>query len=293
MIVGGIAFLFSIFFASWVAQKFSRPLIRINHFTKEISRGKYKKTLSANTSIIEMNELMNTLNELTSQLKRQEEMRNQLSRDLAHEIRTPLTTLKGNIAAMMDGIWAPTTERLETCHIEINRMTRLIGNIERLNEMESQSLTLQKSEFDLKNLSSQVVANFEALIKEKHLSIRVKGENVFIHADKDKISQMVTNLLSNAVKFTPYGGSISISIEKRNPYASFIIKDTGEGMNNDELKHIFDRFYRADPSRNSRLGGQGIGLSIVKSIVDAHQGKINVSSKYGNGTTFVVDFPVE
>ena len=155
MIVGGIAFLFSIFFASWVAQKFSRPLIRINHFTKEISRGKYKKTLSANTSIIEMNELMNTLNELTSQLKRQEEMRNQLSRDLAHEIRTPLTTLKGNIAAMMDGIWAPTTERLETCHIEINRMTRLIGNIERLNEMESQLLTLQKSEFDLKNLSSK------------------------------------------------------------------------------------------------------------------------------------------
>lgn len=292
-VVGGVAFLLSILFAGWVAQKFSRPLIRINQFTKEVSKGDYQDFLEPNTPILEINELMANLNELTLQLKRQEKMRNQVSRDLAHEIRTPLTTVKGNLEAMMDGIWAPTPERLETCYIEINRMTRLIGNIERLNEMESESLVIHKTNVDLKDLSNQIVANFEALIKEKQLSVQVKGESVWIDADKDRMSQLITNLLANAIKFTPINGTISLSIEKDNQYVRYIIQDTGQGMNPDELKHIFDRFYMVDPSRNSRLGGQGIGLSIVKNIVHAHKGKITVDSDYGKGTTFVIELPIE
>lgn len=292
LIVGGVAFLFSILFAGWVAQKFSKPLIKVNHFTKKVSKGAYQEFLEPDTLIVEMNELMESLNELTSQLKRQEQMRTQLSRDLAHEIRTPLTTVKGNLEAMMDGIWAPTPERLETCYTEINRMTRLIGNIERLNEMENESLVLQKEKVNVKDLSNQVVANFEALITEKQLSVQVKGERIQINADRDRVSQVFTNLLANAIKFTPEKGSISISINKDKEYASWIIQDTGKGMSMDERSHIFDRFYMVDPSRNSRLGGQGLGLSIVKSIVHAHQGKITVDSTPEKGTTFTVELPI-
>ncbi|UJF15595.1 HAMP domain-containing histidine kinase [Jeotgalibaca sp. MA1X17-3] len=293
LIVGGTAFLFSILFAGSIAQKFSKPLITINHFTKKVSKGGYQDFLEPDTPIVEMNELMENLNELTSQLKRQEKMRSQLSRDLAHEIRTPLTTVKGNLEAMMDGIWAPTPERLETCYIEINRMTRLIGNIERLNEMERESLVIQKTKVNVKDLSNQVVANFEALIKEKQLSIQVNGESVQVQADRDRISQVFTNLLANAIKFTPEKGRISISIEKNKEYIKWTIQDTGKGMSVDELSHIFDRFYMVDPSRNSRLGGQGIGLSIVKSIVHAHQGKITVDSIPEKGTSFTVKLPIE
>lgn len=292
-ILGGAAFLFSILFAGWVAQKFSKPLVKINHFTKKVSKGGYQDFLEPDTPIVEMNELMENLNELTSQLKRQEKMRTQLSRDLAHEIRTPLTTVKGNLEAMMDGIWAPTPERLETCYIEINRMTRLIGNIERLNEMERESLVIQKTKVNVKDLSNQVVANFEALIKENQLSIQVNGESVQVQADRDRISQVFTNLLANAIKFTPEKGRISISIEKNKEYIKWTIQDTGNGISVDELSHIFDRFYMVDPSRNSRLGGQGLGLSIVKSIVHAHQGKISVDSTPEKGTTFIVELPIE
>lgn len=292
LMVGGAAFLFSIFFAGWVAQKFSQPLVKINHFTKKVTKGAYQDFLEPDTPIVEMNELMENLNELTSQLKRQEKMRIQLSRDLAHEIRTPLTTVKGNLEAMMDGIWAPTPERLETCYSEINRMTRLIGNIERLNEMESETLVLRKTKVDLNDLSNQVVANFEALIKEKQLSVHIKGKNESIDVDRDRISQVFTNLLANAIKFTPQKGSISISIDKNKEYVRWMIQDTGKGMSTDERSHIFDRFYMADPSRNSRLGGQGIGLSIVKSIVEAHQGRVAVDSKVGKGTLFIVEIPL-
>lgn len=293
LFVGTAAFLFSIIFAAWVARMFSRPLVHINRFTKKISMGTYQDVLPARTSIVEMNELITSLNDLSSQLERQENMRNQLSRDLAHEIRTPLTTVKGNLEAMIDGIWEPTPERLETCYQEINRMARLIENIEQLNAMESQTLVLHKTSFDLKELSRQVAANFEALAQEKNLTVLVKGESTMICADKDKISQLITNLLANAVKFTPPNGTISLSVKKEKQKARLVVEDNGEGIKAENIARIFDRFYMTESSRNSRIGGQGIGLSIVKSIVNAHGGDIHVDSTVGKGTRFTVEIPDE
>ena len=122
------------------------------------------------------------------------------------------------------------------------------------------------------------------------MKVEVTGKPVKIHADKDKVSQIITNLLTNALKFTPPGGEIQITVNEEDGGVVFRIADTGEGIRKEDIARIFERFYMVEPSRNSRLGGQGIGLAIVKSIVRAHKGTIKVESTYGRGTTFTIVF---
>ena len=170
----------------------------------------------------------------------------------------------------------------------MNRIARLIGDIDRINELESQYNRLQLTRFDLAALTRRIAAGFEALANEKALKLIVEGETVPIQADEDKISQVVTNLLVNAIKFTPADGTIRIQVLREQDKAVFRIQDTGEGISPDDLGKVFERFFMTDPSRSRKLGGKGIGLSIVKSLVQAHGGEITVDSVLGKGTTFTV-----
>lgn len=282
----------AVIFGTLIAKRVSIPMVKVSRFTKEIAQGNYANQLPSETGIKEMNELVSSVNDLSNQLQRQQEIRNQLSSDIAHEIRTPLTTLKGNIEAMLDGVWEVTPERLQNCYEEVNRITRLIGQIDKINEIESHHHTMLKTDFDLTELSQQVAASFEGIAHDKKVKVAVTGKPTSIHADKDKVSQVITNLMANAVKFTPPGGEIHLSISQEDWNAILRITDTGEGIRPEDLTRIFERFYMAEPSRNSQLGGQGIGLAIVKSIVKAHKGTITVDSTLGRGTTFIVTLPI-
>ena len=142
-------------------------------------------------------------------------------------------------------------------------------------------------------LTQQVAGTFQALLIEKGIECAINGEAVLISADRDKIHQVVTNLLYNAIKFTPSGGHIDLQVSQISGAASFKITDTGQGIPPNEINQVFERFYMAEPSRNRKLGGQGIGLSIVKSIIKAHHGNITVKSDYGKGSTFTVILPVK
>ena len=286
-----ISLFISFFFAMLLAKKLSAPIITINDFTMDIAKGRYSRLSLKESGVQEIDDLSDSVNELSLQLQRQQEIRNRLSSDIAHEIRTPLTTLKGNIEAMIDGVWEVSEERLYSCYEEVNRITRLIGEIDRINEIESQESQLQKSTFDLKELSQQIVDNFHALLIENGLHCSISGDSVLISADRDKMHQVITNLLFNAIKFTPSEGQIDLQISQTKDTVSFRIMDNGQGIPAEEVNQIFERFYMAEPSRNSQLGGQGIGLSIVKSIIDAHQGTISVNSVYGKGTTFTFIIP--
>lgn len=287
------ALIISLFFAVMLSKKISSPIVKINAFTKEISNGRYSSLPLEKTRIREIDDLLDSVNDLSRQLQRQQEIRNRLSSDIAHEIRTPLTTLKGNIEAMIDGIWEVSQERLHQCHEEVNRITRLIGDIDRINAIESHENRLNKSPFDLTELTQQIVNNFQALLIEKNLHCSVNGDPVIVSMDRDKMHQVITNLLSNAIKFTASGGKIDLNVGQSKNTVFLSIKDSGQGIPPDEVDQIFERFYMAEPSRNSQLAGQGIGLSIVKSIVHAHQGTISVESVYGEGTTFVLRFPAK
>ena len=291
VLVAFFSLLIPLFFALVVAKKLSSPIVTINDFTKEIAKGRYSSLSLEETGIREIDDLLVSVNDLSLQLQHQQKIRNRLSSDIAHEIRTPLTTLKGNIEAMIDGVWEISEERLYRCYEEVSRITRLIGEIDRINELESQESQLQKTTFDLTELAQQIVDNFQPMLVENKLNCSVSGDRVFISADRDKIHQVLTNLLANAIKFTPSGGRIDLYVSQSKGTTSFRIIDNGQGIPPEEVGQIFERFYMAEPSRNSKLGGQGIGLSIVKGIVNAHQGTISVDSIYGKGTTFTINLP--
>ncbi|MGB3159857.1 MAG: HAMP domain-containing sensor histidine kinase [Carnobacterium sp.] len=292
ILVSIVGLILSIFMAMIVAHKISSPIINVKNFTKNIARGTYSNSPPKKTTIKELEELFISVSTLSVQLENQQEIRNQLSSDIAHEIRTPLTTLKGSLEAMIDGIWDPTEERLQVCYDEVNRLTRLIGNIDKINEFESQQTILRTSSFDLYTLAKDIASNFDSLFIKQTIFFSIEGLSLLVIADKDKISQVLTNLLSNAIKFTPAYGQIKLVIEQKNNLAVLTLSDTGEGIAKDELNSIFERFYMSDYSRRKSVDSQGIGLSIVKSIVKAHSGNIVVKSDYGKGSTFTITFPI-
>ncbi len=293
IIIATVTLVLSACFAVLFAKKISRPIIEVKNFTKKISKGDYVNLSPEKTDIKEIDDLILSVNDLSAQLESQQDIRNQLSSNIAHEIRTPLTTLKGNLEAMIDGIWEITDERLQNCYDEVNRITRLIGSIDKINEIESHQDILNKTSFDLYLLSKNISSNFEALFAKKDISYSLDGESLFITADKDKISQLITNILSNAAKFTPSEGKITLRISKKKNQAILTVADTGEGIHPQEISRIFERFYMSDPSRKNILSSQGIGLSIVKSIIKAHKGTITAQSDYGKGSIFTVILPIK
>jgi two-component system sensor histidine kinase BaeS len=178
VLVAFFSLLIPLFFALLVAKKLSSPIVTINDFTKEIAKGRYSSLSLEETGIREIDDLLVSVNDLSLQLQHQQKIRNRLSSDIAHEIRTPLTTLKGNIEAMIDGVWEISEERLYRCYEEVSRITRLIGEIDRINELESQESQLQKTTFDLTELAQQIVDNFQPMLVENKLNCSVSGDRV-------------------------------------------------------------------------------------------------------------------
>jgi signal transduction histidine kinase len=192
---------------------------------------------------------------------------------------------------MTEGIWDPTTERLEGLCEEIQRMGKLVEELENLARIDSNSIKLNKSMIHLHEIINEVIRIFEAGIADKNLTISVDGDCSAINADGDRIRQVVVNLLSNAIKYSKDGGAISFELQETEETVGFQIKDNGQGIPENELPFIFERFYRADKSRNRKTGGSGIGLAIAKSIVEAHGGTICVESEIDRGSRFKVILP--
>ncbi|HCM88453.1 MULTISPECIES: HAMP domain-containing sensor histidine kinase [Vagococcus] len=292
VIVALVALLISILFASWVAEKLSLPLTHVSKFTHQLTLGKYAEKLPQETTINEINSLIDSLNALSRQLDKQDSLRKRLTSDISHELRTPLATLKGNLEAMIDGVWKVDSDRLQLCYDEVDRLTRLINDLELLNQVKENTANLTITAFDLYELSQSVIANFSSQIAAKNLILTLTGEPINFHGDKDRLQQVLTNILNNAIKFTQRNGKITLQLTHDTHLIYLNIKDNGIGIDTEHLPFIFNRFYMTDPSRNRSLGGQGIGLSIVKSIIDSHHGTISVESELGLGTTFKIELPM-
>lgn len=278
--------------AYFLSRRLSRPIVETSDLTEAIAEGDYSKRLDHPEPIAELNKLQANVNALAHQLSMQQTMRNQLVSDLAHEVRTPLTTLQGNIEAMMDGVWPMTTERLALISLEVKRLSQLIEKIDHIDDMEYQQDALQLESFDVTKRVRQLITIYEQRAKEKNILLTVKGDPVEIEADISQISQVITNLVTNALKFTPENGEIKVSVQERAGMCQLSVSDTGKGISKADQEQIFNRFYQVEPSRNTQIEGQGLGLAVVKSIVDAHHGKIKVESDEGNGSTFTVSLPL-
>jgi len=289
--VGVFSLLLSILVGSVMAKRLSAPISRVITTARMISKGYFGDRITEPSSTKETAQLTETINNLAETLENQEALRKRLTADVAHELRTPLTTLQSHIEAMIDGIWEPDSERLKSCHEEIMRINRLVGDLEKLSRYESENLILTRTSFNISELIRNIIRNFENDFAGKDIDIKFIGGDETINADKDKISQVIVNLLSNALKYTPKGGEVQVSVKSFDESVEITVKDTGEGIPPVDLPHIFERFYRADKSRNRLTGGAGIGLTITKAIIDAHKGSIRVKSKVNEGTEFTVTLP--
>jgi two-component system, OmpR family, sensor histidine kinase BaeS len=289
--VGAVALILAIVLGNLIAKGISRPISNVISTAQGISKGHFDKKIVEQSSIKEIDSLTGTINSLADILKHQEELRKKLSADVAHELRTPLATLQSHLEAMIDGVWEADANRLKSCHDEIIRISRLVGDLEKLARYEGESIILNKTEFDIVELIKSIAMNFEKDMLDKNISISIPDQAVLINADRDKVSQVIVNLLSNAIKYSQDGGSITIEADGNDRRAMLKVKDTGIGIAKEHLQSIFERFYRIDSSRSRMTGGAGIGLTITKAIIDAHGGTIEVQSKVGEGTEFTVIIP--
>ncbi len=289
--VGIFSLILSLLFGTVMSKRLVSPIARVINTTKAISKGFYSDRIKEKSNTREINQLTVTINDLAENMEKQEILRKRLTGDVAHELRTPLATLQSHLEAMMDGIWPADSERLKSCHEEIVRISKMVGDLEKLARYESENFVLNMDTFDITELAKRQIHNFENEFLSKGLELKLTGADCRVYADKDKMSQVLVNLLSNALKYTPEGGMVVINIQYNDVNTEISVTDNGPGIPGEDLPYIFERFYRADKSRNKLTGGSGIGLTICKSIVLAHGGSIYVQSNIGKGTKFTFTIP--
>ena len=297
LISGGISIIISVAFANYL----SRRIVRMQKATREITQGNFDISLE-NHNQDEFDELSQDFNVMVQSLKesqlkieRQENLRRQFMMDVAHEMRTPLTTINGILeGSEHDMIPEKSKQRsLTIMHEETRRMIRMVNENLDYEKIRSNQIVLVKQEFIAFDALHSVKEQLEtkASSKGNHIKIIMNNPNIKVYADYDRFIQIVVNLTNNAIQFTKNGEIIFEAYQKEK--GTYIkISDTGEGIEKEDILSIWERYYKADVSRkNNKFGESGIGLAIVKSLVRNHDGEIDVESTRGKGTTFTIFFP--
>lgn len=291
IIIGVISISSIIIISIIISRSIAKPISKVSKMTKYIGEGNYKNKLNYKSNIMEIDDLINSINKLSNELNDQENLRKQLTGDIAHELRTPLTSIKGHLDAIIVGIWEPTNERLNSINEEVKRITNLVDELRKLAKFDSGKDNLNKEIVNLKNYIKSIAYNYEGKALEKNIVIKYQLENIEALIDKEKFAQVIINILSNAIKYNNGNNEIYIKVFKRNNSINISIKDSGIGIPKSEYKNIFERFYRLDKSRGANEKGAGVGLTIAKSIVNAHGGEIEVYSEINKGSEFIISLP--
>lgn len=280
-----------------LSDKITKPIREMIKTTQEIARGNYSKRVIVKGKD-EIADLGNSLNEMAESLGKIEQLRKDLITNFSHEMATPLTTINGYLEAMEDGLIENCDKKVEIMAIiqdETNRLISMIKDLRELSLIESGHFQIHPTKTCLFPMIQKIASTMEMMFNEKNikLELQCQGDSPYILADQIRFPQIILNLLDNALHYTLSGGKVSIQVSKTsNHEAEISITDTGIGMEQEELSHIFERFYRVEASRSKKRAGSGIGLSIVADLVKLHLGKIIVESKVGHGTTFRLFFPI-
>lgn len=288
-VIGGIAA------SRWLAA----PIARLAAATHAIGAGDLSTRVPINRSSAELEELTAAFNKMAADLQRAAELRTSLMADVSHELRTPLTALEGNLRAALDHVYELDEEQIANLYEQTRHLIRLVNDLRELALAEAAQLPLDLHPLDLTPLVEETGAIFELLAEEKgiHLILDLPPALPCVEADRARIRQVLHNLLANALRHTPDGGTITVALRQvDHPFdgVALAVSDTGEGIDQPALPHVFDRFYRTDPSRSRETGGSGLGLAIVKAIVETHGGTVEAASDgRGCGSTFTLRLPVE
>lgn len=294
LISTGVATGAAVLVSAFVAWRITQPVQRIAAASRRIARGEYNERVPSASSD-ELGELVTSFNAMAATLEAAERQRIYLIGDIAHEIRTPLTTLRGNLEGMIDGVIEPVPELLVRLYDETARINRLIDDLQELSVVESGSRPLERARLAPAALVLQAIAAQQTTAGARGVTLltKIAGDLPLLVVDGDRIVQVLANLLSNAVRHTPAGGTVSVAARHTASTVEISVSDTGSGIAPEHLPQIFDRFYRADPARSRQLGGSGIGLTIARALVEAHGGSIRASSPgVGHGTVVIITLPV-
>ena len=278
--------------AIFMAYRISTPVLNAARRAQQISMGKYTVEGQNASDITELQTLIESVDRLGRGLEEQEELRKRLMSDIAHELRNPVAVIKSHLEAIEDGVWEPTPERIRLTVSEVDRLSQLIREVEKLTSIEGAAHSLSVEETDASSVVEKASLVFDPLYKNKGVELKRDIEpGVMMQLDGAKMRQVVENLLSNALRYTDAGGSVTVALTGGEKEMTVSVADTGIGIAAKDLPYIFERFYRTDVSRARTSGGIGIGLAIVKAIVEAHGGTIEVESEPGKGTRFTVKIP--
>ena len=287
-----IALIFGLIVSILLSKQVSAPLTKITDIANRMRHGDLETRSQAISNTKEIDDLTTSINYLADTLQKQERLRKRLTSDMAHELRTPLTNLKSHVEALLDKVWEPTEEMLTSFYEEIERLIKLVEGLNDIAKLEQTNLNLNKSKFNLSLELGKIVTSFQPLYKESDSKIYSSlVPDVEVLMDKDKLKQVMYNLLSNSLKYSKINGEVLLTLKSEKDSIIIEVKDNGIGISEKDLPFIFERFYRSDESRDKNTGGTGIGLTIVKTIVEGHRGTIDVKSTLGEGTTFVLTFP--
>lgn len=275
-------------------NRFGRPLEKMFNAIDAVAEGNLSIRVPENASDM-FSDLIKRFNNMIAELERAEKQRRNLTADIAHELRTPLHIIQGNLEGLLDGVYQPTTEHINNTLTETRLLTRLVNDLQVLSLAESGQLPLHPSHFLLANLLQELASSFssQAASFGIELNMELADPSQEITADYDRLNQVMANLISNALRYTPQGGKVIVKTEpafSEGRSVRILVKDSGSGIASEDLPFVFDRFWRGDRSRTDRTHS-GLGLAIAKQIIHAHNGAIEVQSVPGNGTTFIIELP--
>jgi two-component system, OmpR family, sensor histidine kinase BaeS len=282
-VLGGLAVLLSVVFSG----RMTRPLKKMALAAASISDGDFSKRVDV-TAQDELGKLSHAFNRMANTLQTQELLRKKLIANVAHELRTPLTAIQGELEGMIDGLIPANKEQLQSLREEAERLRKMLNDMEELTQAQASRLTLRKKTIDMKPFLENIVERIARPAAEKGITVLLEcKEEMTAYADPDRLSQIVINLVSNAVKAVDGGGTVTIGTARAESATMLEIKDTGRGIREEDLPFIFERFF------SGSSGGLGLGLAIVRELVDAHGGTIDVKNTYGSGSIFIVHLPDE
>jgi len=324
LLAGGIAGLSALVLGLLLTESLARPLRAVRDAARRIGSGELSYRVALNSDD-ELGDLAEAFNQMAADLEHNEQQRRTMMADIAHELRTPLSVIRGQVEALADGVFPLNQDNLAPIHDQSLLLARLVDDLRDLALAEAGRLPLECDEVDIGELVRRVAAGFrqQAVAKGLTLTVEVsphpgplpagRGEPAAgdlapsphtggegwgkgpptptLWADAQRIEQVLANLLSNAIRHTPEGGRVVIALSFEPGQVRMSVQDSGSGIAPEELGHLFDRFYRADKSRSRTEGGTGLGLSIARRLAQAHGGDITVASAPGEGATFAVTLP--
>ncbi len=294
LVSAGLAMLTAVIVSTFVTRRIVRPIQEMTTVSQRIANGHYDERVAVSGED-ELAALGISFNRMAHQLEQTEERRRQLIGDVAHELRTPLSSIKSVMEGLQDGVLPAEPETFASVEREVNRLQRIVRDLEELSRAEAGELPMEMRPVNPADFVQTAVDRLRLQYEDKNVRLTedIPPDLPLVEADTARMTQVMLNLLGNALQYTPSGEQVSVLARADGQQISIVVQDTGIGLTAEQQRHIFERFYRVDKSRARTGGGSGIGLTISKHIVEAHNGRLIVSSPGPNqGSTFTVILPV-